>query len=188
MRHFIHLDKDMVIAYYQEHGLGECSKKFNCCSETIKRKLLLWGIKIRTKKEAFSLFYKSEKSDKCKIERSKRQKETYRKLGKKMFSKEFRDNMGNIRELKPCSKDSQNGNWRGGKLSWWRYKIINKVGGKCEVCGWGELPEILEAHHIDHNKKNNSIENGLSVCPLCHRKIHYWNLKSKEEVFNNLSK
>jgi hypothetical protein len=188
MSYSTHLNKEEVTYYYQEHNLNECSKKFNCCSETIKRKLLLWGIKTRTKKEAFSLYYKSEKSDKIRMERSRRQRKKYKELGQEMFSKEFRKNIGRIRELKPKQDNQNNGNWRGGRLSWWRYQIINKAGGKCEVCGWRKLPEILEAHHIDHNKKNNLIENGLSVCPLCHRKIHYWNLKNKKEVFNKLSK
>jgi hypothetical protein len=190
MGNFIHLNKDEVIAYYEEHTLGECSEKFNCCSETIKRKLMVWGAIVRTKKEALKIAFggDSEKSKEYRKVRSDRGKKKYKLLGKKMFSKEFQKSMGSIRELKPKQDNDNNGNWKGGKAGWWRYQIINKAKGKCEVCQWEEIPEILEAHHIDHNRDNNSVDNGLSVCPLCHRKIHYWNLKSKEEVFNKLSK
>jgi len=191
MANFIHLNKEEVIAYYKEHTLTECAEKFNTCPETIKRKLMLWGECVRTKKEALKMAFGgiSEKSSNYRKVRSERAKKKYQKLGQKMFNKKFQENIGQIRKLKPKQNGKNNGNWRGGTSTHWlRYKTINNAKGKCKVCAWGELPEILEVHHLDRNPRNNKLNNGLSVCPMCHRKIHYYNLKSTEEIFNKLRK
>lgn len=42
---------------------------------------------------------------------------------------------------------------------------------KCCVCGYDEEIGILEVHHKDSNRENNSIENLCILCPNCHRKI-----------------
>lgn len=42
---------------------------------------------------------------------------------------------------------------------------------KCAICGWDEDGQILEAHHIDENRKNNDINNLMLLCPICHRKL-----------------
>lgn len=42
---------------------------------------------------------------------------------------------------------------------------------KCECCGlskWMGKDIPLEVHHIDGNKKNNTIENFMLLCPNCH--------------------
>lgn len=38
---------------------------------------------------------------------------------------------------------------------------------ECELCG-DKIVELLDAHHIDHNRKNNAVENLMLVCPYCH--------------------
>lgn len=44
---------------------------------------------------------------------------------------------------------------------------------KCSLCGWDEIPQILEVHHKDSNRSNNSIDNLVMLCPICHRKVTY---------------
>ena len=218
MSNFIHLNKDEVIKYYQKHTLNECAKEFNTCSETIKRKLMVWGVEVRTKKEALKIAFNgdSEKAIQWRKNKSKQQKQKYQKLGQKLFNPHFykysqkgykktKEHQKKIKEslkegyksgrLKPnemclsSKQDNKNGNWKGGRSNqWWRCKVLNRAKGKCEVCNWNELSEILEAHHIDHNRSNMNLDNGLAVCPLCHRKIHYWNLKNKKEIFNKLNR
>ena len=42
---------------------------------------------------------------------------------------------------------------------------------RCEKCGqteWLGRPIPLELHHIDGNKKNNTLENFQLLCPNCH--------------------
>ena len=42
----------------------------------------------------------------------------------------------------------------------------------CEHCGIADL-RVLIAHHIDENRKNNSLENLAWVCHNCHFLIHH---------------
>lgn len=42
---------------------------------------------------------------------------------------------------------------------------------KCAVCGWNKDERILEVHHKDSDRENNSVENLCILCPICHRKI-----------------
>lgn len=42
---------------------------------------------------------------------------------------------------------------------------------KCECCGlseWNNLPITLQAHHIDGDRTNNTLENLSLLCPNCH--------------------
>ena len=58
-----------------------------------------------------------------------------------------------------------------------------EVGG-CSRCGWKEIPEVLELHHIDRNRRNNGIFNLELLCPNCHTVDHF---KMKDGQFvNNL--
>ncbi len=50
-------------------------------------------------------------------------------------------------------------------------KLIELRGHKCEDCGltqWKNQPIPLEAHHIDGDRCNNTLENLLLLCPNCH--------------------
>lgn len=51
--------------------------------------------------------------------------------------------------------------------------MIEKVGYKCEKCGWGiENPYThkvpLQIHHLDGNSLNNEESNLQVLCPNCH--------------------
>lgn len=55
---------------------------------------------------------------------------------------------------------------------------------QCDICGWDEDERVLEVHHLDENRENNSIENLRILCPICHKKItlhlaSYQELKEK---------
>lgn len=58
---------------------------------------------------------------------------------------------------------------------------------KCFVCGYDKYPEILQVHHIDRNRNNNTIENLKILCPTCHMEDHFlsgdgfWNIKKWSE-------
>lgn len=43
---------------------------------------------------------------------------------------------------------------------------------RCEECGYDSHPEILGVHHKDHNHHNNSLENLIVLCPICHSLKH----------------
>jgi len=53
---------------------------------------------------------------------------------------------------------------------------------ECEECNYKKCPEILEVHHIDRNRQNNSIENLKVLCPTCHMEDHFLNRDGKWRV------
>lgn len=55
----------------------------------------------------------------------------------------------------------------------WRRALIEKRGAKCEKCGYDKCAPILELHHIDSDKKNNSDDNLVILCPTCHEEKHF---------------
>jgi len=62
--------------------------------------------------------------------------------------------------------------WHGISLE--LYKQTTK---KCVVC---EFSKIVELHHLDENKRNNSKENLIGLCPNHHKMIH--NFKFRKEM------
>ena len=54
-----------------------------------------------------------------------------------------------------------------------RRYLLDKVGHKCEICGWNKENHYthtipLEIHHIDGDYTNNNEENLQVLCPNCH--------------------
>ena len=54
-----------------------------------------------------------------------------------------------------------------------RQTLFTERGGCCERCGWDAVPEVLEVHHIDRNRRHNTRENLLLLCPNCHAIDHF---------------
>lgn len=55
---------------------------------------------------------------------------------------------------------------------------------ECQICGWADDEDILEVHHIDENRQNNSLKNLMILCPICHRKItsHKYKIENQSLV------
>lgn len=73
-----------------------------------------------------------------------------------------------------CSGDKFNGmrpSHYGDIPTDYRKEALNHYANKCYVCGWDEDPRVLEVHHKDENRKNNSIDNLVILCPTCHKKV-----------------
>lgn len=51
-------------------------------------------------------------------------------------------------------------------------RLSESRGTICEVCGYSKF-EILQVHHIDHNRQNNELRNLKLICPNCHFESHY---------------
>ena len=60
-------------------------------------------------------------------------------------------------------------------------KAYRKKIGKCEKCG---KDQSLEIHHKDGNHYNNSLENYIVLCSVCHRKQHAAEKKFNGFVYN----
>jgi hypothetical protein len=64
-------------------------------------------------------------------------------------------------------------------ISWYERKrrLLEELGPKCQGCGnskWMGMPLVLEMHHIDGNKENNSRVNFQLLCPNCHSLTRNW--------------
>lgn len=51
---------------------------------------------------------------------------------------------------------------------------------ECQCC---KVNKYIDIHHIDKNKKNNSLENLLPLCKRCHMKLHKKYREGKSHVF-----
>lgn len=60
-------------------------------------------------------------------------------------------------------------------------KTFRKTTKECMVCGFDK---IVDLHHIDKNKNNNSPKNLVGLCPNHHRMIN--NLKFRNEIWQIL--
>jgi predicted restriction endonuclease len=91
-------------------------------------------------------------------------------------SRSCANNRQNVWDKKPIM---QNGIWRYRKIA------INTHGEKCVVCGFDK---VIEIHHIDEDRTNNTKENLVPLCPNHHTMIHrskYVN-EVKQEILNYL--
>jgi len=51
-------------------------------------------------------------------------------------------------------------------------RLLEIRGKTCERCGF-TIHEILQVHHKDRDRKNNTLENLELICPNCHCTEHY---------------
>lgn len=51
----------------------------------------------------------------------------------------------------------------------WKLFVLCLADGKCHICG---RTDWLAIHHIDEDKHNNCIANGMVLCFPCHNKWH----------------
>jgi len=71
----------------------------------------------------------------------------------------------------------------------WNYKsrhninleLYKKITQICIICGFNK---IVDLHHLDENKANNSESNLVGLCPNHHKMLH--DFRYKQEMFNLL--
>ncbi|MBU2104282.1 MAG: 60S ribosomal export protein NMD3 [Nanoarchaeota archaeon] len=71
----------------------------------------------------------------------------------------------------------------------WNYKnrhnidliTYKKITQKCFIC---DFDKIVDLHHLDENRENNSEENLIGLCPNHHKLIHM--IEFKEEIIERL--
>ena len=72
-----------------------------------------------------------------------------------------------------------------------KLKLLKEKGKMCERCPYNKY-EVLQVHHRDKNRNNNSVDNLELICPNCHYEEHYleksWlkNIVNKEESDNGI--
>lgn len=77
----------------------------------------------------------------------------------------------NLKEIHPSHYANGLGSYR--EIALRNLKIA------CKICNYSKIPEILQVHHIDRNRNNNSIDNLEIICPNCHMEEHF----SKKDGF-----
>lgn len=53
-----------------------------------------------------------------------------------------------------------------------KIRLLNDRGKNCERCTFNKY-EILQVHHKNKNRNNNSMNNLELICPNCHAEEHY---------------
>ena len=67
-------------------------------------------------------------------------------------------------------------NWKGGESTYRNILTRNKVPMECKRCKISD-DRILAVHHIDKNRKNNTLHNLIWLCHNCHYLIHHDNVE-----------
>ena len=83
-------------------------------------------------------------------------------------------------KLSKRTKGANNYFWNGGQSTPYgeeftrslKKKVKIRDGWKCVICTTPRKNKVLDIHHIDENKLNNSMDNLMSLCKSCHGKIH----------------
>jgi hypothetical protein len=67
------------------------------------------------------------------------------------------------------------------KVKWYlglKKRLVEARGNECQICGYCKH-DILQIHHKDKDRTNNSLANLELVCPNCHAETHYRERKSQ---------
>jgi ribosomal protein L37E len=60
-------------------------------------------------------------------------------------------------------------------------EAYKRITSKCSICGFDK---VVDLHHLDSNKKNNSETNLIGLCPNHHKMLH--DFRYKKEIFEVL--
>lgn len=97
-------------------------------------------------------------------------KQTKSKSGLFFCCREHKDSaqkIGGIAEIMPPHYGVANGK------NTFRKEALKMLPNKCTNCNYDKYIEVLEVHHKDRNRKNNSITNLEFLCPTCHMEKHF---------------
>lgn len=92
---------------------------------------------------------------------------------KSFTEKERRSRANVLRSLKRGTNSSRN-----------LKNTLSKIRGiYCDNCGYNKASYNLEVHHKDGNPCNNILENLSILCVMCHRDLHYGDLRLKDNKY-----
>jgi len=116
------------------------------------------------------------------------------RCGVKVFrQKRFIDKNKNFFCSRKCSIDSLNQNrieekspnWKFGEYSYRNILLRSNQRKICRLCSIDDA-DVLIVHHIDKNRRHNSLANLVWLCCNCHHLVHHYKQESRrlEEVLN----
>jgi hypothetical protein len=74
--------------------------------------------------------------------------------------------------------------YKTGQHTKYRKLALEHYGEECKICGYNKYVCVLQVHHKDHNRKNNSIDNLLVCCPTCHMEQHIVDNKVRTKLIS----
>lgn len=102
------------------------------------------------------------------------------------------------RKMSLCKRGERGYWWKGGinkennkirngiEIRLWREAVFARDNWTCQECS--KRGETLNAHHIfsfkDYLKLRTSIENGITLCLKCHKKVHFNNINQFKALIN----
>jgi len=138
---------------------------------------------IETIQKAFKNLDREKLSKNVKKSIQQRKKDgTYKasiEILKETSPKKYEDYLSKISESK---KGKNNPNWKGGSLFPNYDRMKQEFSGTKRKCNYCTNEKILEIHHVDENRENDTLENLVAICHKCHSNIHrrgynFWNGK-----------
>lgn len=194
------ISKNELIRLYYDEDLStrEISNKFDMNAETIRRRMIEYGIERKDKTRNFGGWNKglTKENNESIKKQAKELSETRKRMfdnnelkhwneGRK-WSEEVKDKISNT--LKGKLTKEKNPNWKGGYFNTeiglerarlngtrdydkWRKYVFERDNYACQLCG-KESEGDIQAHHIVPMKNNLSLcldkKNGITLCESCH--------------------
>jgi len=79
--------------------------------------------------------------------------------------------------------EEKHANWKNGDFSYKRVLSRSHQQKMCVMCHERNF-RVLVAHHIDHNRRNNRLENLTWLCLNCHHLVHNYNSENNKLLQN----
>ena len=215
MKKYNILTKKFLIKKYiqNKNPMSEIVKEIGCSCGTIRKKLIKFGILIRTKSEAMKGINKGKKSGNyidgrtnkkyycidCSKEISRGSKLGFcKECGYKIQSKKMKGKHYTKEHIKNMSLAKggtgipyENSNYPQEFTPELKLKIRKRDNYKCQNCGMTEeehiilYSRVLEIHHIDYDKENCKENNLITTCKQCNIRVNY-NRDYWTKYFKNL--
>ncbi|MBW2086663.1 MAG: HNH endonuclease [Deltaproteobacteria bacterium] len=119
----------------------------------------------------------------------------------RIFSESHKKKISVNRIKLGIARGAKNPNWKGGvqgkrskimnnpEYAIWRKKVFERDNFVCQGCGWAK-GKTLQAHHIlpvkSFPEKAFEVKNGITLCKVCHRKVHSVSKIKGEELLGTL--
>ncbi len=106
----------------------------------------------------------------CKKQVYKQQKDLLQSQSKKYFCSRSCSNKWHGSEF----VGEKHPNWIDGRFVYKNILLKTKIARICFLCD-NKNTQVLVAHHIDQNRKNNNFKNLIWLCRNCHHLVHNYN-------------
>jgi len=170
-------EKKLIELYALGWPIKRIAKKYKVANTTLRCALIRNGIEIRP----HQLPGKMHSEYGTKHSESTRKKMSLSKKGKpQLWSSEKWVGKNNPRW---SGGPTKYGGYSSEFLTKIRYEVLNRDSHSCCMC---IVESDLIVHHIDHNKRNDSLSNLVTLCRPCHARVHVTKNKKYVNILNKI--